>query len=262
MRQASAPSPAHVVTVIARRELRIALQRKIVKLLFLASFVPVLVFATIIAVRVLGADMGRDLGWDPISQFLQVQLFPILLLVLGLGVPLVASDRSEEVLFLYATRPVLPWTYMAGKMLAVAGPAAGLLFVPGSLIALLRFGMLQDVGLVATGTLIGKIGLASACIGLGLAGVTVGASAAVRRERAGLILALLLLYGMEIVHAAVLRGAGPALGPMEAGRELIQWLFDPATAPALGWVGAPVLLAYAAAAAFGVAWRVSKEMVP
>ena len=118
------PTSAQVIAAIARREITMALRRRLVKLLFLFNLLTPLVLAIIMVVNTIIHSLGlENLNWDPLVMFLQIEIFTVLLLALGIGTPLVARDRSEDVLFLYATRPVNPWSYTIGKMLAVAVPA-------------------------------------------------------------------------------------------------------------------------------------------
>ena len=120
----TAPTSSHVIGAIARRDLAIAARRKTLRFLFIASLGPPVVIAAILVVRIVAEQLATtELDWDPVLRFLQAQAIPVALLALGLGTPCVARDRSEEVLFLYATRPVLPWHYAAGKMLSVALPS-------------------------------------------------------------------------------------------------------------------------------------------
>jgi len=157
-----APTSLQVVAAIARREIAIALRRRLVKLLFLVNLVPPLVMGIILVVNTMIRQAGFDLGWDPLLRLMQIQAGPVLLLALGIGTPLVARDRSEDVLFLYATRPVTPWSYTLGKMIAVALPAVALLVVPGVMIAILRQGLMDDFGLADSFVLIGKVVVAAA----------------------------------------------------------------------------------------------------
>ena len=141
------PSRGHIIETIVRREVRLASRRRGVRGLFFMSLTPLVVFALILVIRVAGEEtFGVDMGWDPVLSFLEVQVYPVLLLALGLGTPIVANDRSEDVLFLYATRPVGPMDYTWGKLLSVALPVALLLLVPGIIVAGLRWGILRHVG--------------------------------------------------------------------------------------------------------------------
>lgn len=256
------PSAYHVLRAIAWRELRVAAQRRLVRWLFIGSLLPVLVFATILVVRVIAEEkFDQDLDWDPILYFLSVEGGFVALLTLGIGTPLVARDRAEDVLFLYATRPVLPWHYMAGKMAAVLVPAAGLLLFPGIMLAALRLGLLRDVGSLDTLVLFGKVSVAGILVGLGYAGISVGASALTTRARWSLLLALGIYMLPDAVAGVIFGSDAPALGPGRATADLLGTLFD-SVELWRGIVAGIVLLAYGVAGGVVTVLRVKREMIP
>jgi hypothetical protein len=258
-----APSAWHVIRAIARREIGIALRRRLVRLLFLGSLVPPLVFGIILVVRLMAEKaVGVHLGWDPVLRFLQVQVAPVLLLSLGLGTPLVARDRAEDVLYLYAVRPVAPWHYAIGKMLAVAAPAFGLLMVPGFLIAVMRQGVLPDqVHFLDSILLITKIGLAALFLAVAYAGASVGPSAAVKRARWALLLALALFTIPDAMIELIFGNHAFAIGPAKASEALLSMLFQGA-AKGRGMAALGVLLAYGVLGCLVTLVRVREEMRP
>jgi hypothetical protein len=254
------PSSAEVVSAITGRELRLASKRSLVRVLFVLSLVPVIVFALILIIGVATeATFGAELRWDPVERFLAVQTFPVLLLALGLGTPIVASDRAEDVLFLYATRPVRPGDYALGKLLAVAGPCMALLFVPGTVMAGLRLGILTHVGPTDTLLVVGKVALASLAIGCGYAGLTVGASALTHRTRWALLGALSVLIFPDT--AAGVARLHFAIGPMQAVTDVLKALFAAGTTRSGIW-GAALLVGLGAAGTALLLWRARREMTP
>jgi ABC-type transport system involved in multi-copper enzyme maturation permease subunit len=257
-----APSSWHVMRAIARRELGIAMRRKLVRLLFLGSVGPPVVFAIILVIRILAEKMGgMNLGWDPILQFLAGQAFPVALLALGLGTPLVALDRSEDVLYLYAVRPVSPWNYAVGKMLAVAFPSLLLLFLPGVLIAGFRMGLMPEVGIGQSLVLVGKLALAAVFVSAAYAGVSGGPSSATKRARWALFIAIAFFWIPDSAANIIWHRNPYALGPWSAGRELLSALFHQSDA-LRGWLSVVVLSVYAAAGVWVTMVRVRKEMTP
>ncbi len=257
-----APSSAHVVFAIARRELSIASRRKLLRLLFLMSLVPPLIFATILVVRIVAEKFtDASLDWDPVLTFIQFQCLPVALLALGLGTPSVSRDRSEEVLFLYATRPVLPWHYALGKMLAVAIPTGGLLLAPGVLIALLRQGILQEVDTLDALLMIGKLLIAALLVAWSYAGVSVGPSAAARRTRWALLLAIGLFILPASLGEAIFGDDSFPLGPPNGIARLLDTLFDGGSL-VLGIGGAVILILYGTLGLFVTLSRVRREMTP
>jgi hypothetical protein len=206
--------------------------------------------------------VGVDLGWDPVQRFLQVQVALVLLLSLGLGTPLVARDRAEDVLYLYAVRPVSPWHYALGKMLAVAGPAFALLLLPGLLIAVFRQGLLpHQVHLVDSVILVGRMATAAVFLSLAYAGASVGPSAAVKRARWALLLALALFTIPDSMIALVFGHEVFPVGPAKASKSLLSALFEHRDL-AGGVVCALVLLFYALAGSVVTVLRVRTEMRP
>ena len=258
-----APTPIQVVTAIARREIYMAMKRRLVKLLFLANLIPPIVMAVVLVVGMVARNFGlEDLGWDPLVRLLHVQTGPVLLLALGIGTPLVARDRGEDVLFLYATRPVTPWSYTIGKMLAVAFPAVALLVVPGILIAILRAGMIEEFGLVEGITLVGKIAAIALLVAWAYSGVTIGPSAATKRARWALLLAFLCFVIPKAASEIIWRNSDVwALGPGQGVEHLIDALFGEHTA-GHGVVGALCLVAWGVLGALVTSARVRREMIP
>ena len=256
------PTSAQVAAAIARREIMIALRRKLVKLLFLGNLIPPLVMAIILIVNILARDAGiGDLGWDPLARLLQIQIGPVLLLALGIGTPLVAHDRSEDVLFLYATRPVTPWSYTFGKMLAVAVPAIALLVLPAILIAVLRTGLMEGFGVVDALVLIAKVTLVAILVAWGYSGVSVGPSAAAKKARWALLLAF-MCFAIPSGISELIWGQGHyALDPGQAGEDLIAALFDNDSV-SHGVVGAITLLVWGALGSLVISARMRREMIP
>lgn len=257
-----APSHRSVIWTIARRELGIAARRRVVKFLFLVSLLPPLVMGVVLVVRVMAREAtGMDLGFDPVLWLLRIQAGVVMVFCLGIGPFTVARDRSEDVLYLYAVRPVSPFTYMAGKMVAVALPAGLLLFIPSVLIALVREGILDEaVQGAETFLIIAKAGIASVLLGTAYAGVTVGPSALMRRGRWALVIALLLFWMPEPLKLA--KGTdGLAIGPASAAQDLLSALFNEQTA-LLGVASAVVLGLYALVGGVIIRARARQEMRP
>lgn len=239
-----------------------AMRRRLVKLLFLGNLIPPLVMAGYLIINRLVSQMGiDDLGWEPLARLLEIQAGPVLLLALGIGVPLVARDRAEDVLFLYATRPVTPWSYTVGKMLAVAVPAVALLFLPSLLMAILHFGLVDGFGLVDSIELVAKATLVAVLLAVGYSGVTVGSSAAVKKAR----WALLLAFGCFVIPSAIseflFRADEYALDAATGGEYMIAMLFDNDSVKH-GVLGGVVLLAWGVIGWLVTSARVRREMIP
>ena len=224
---------------------------------------PPLVMGIILVVRVMAKKaVGVDLGWDPVLRMLMIQAMPVFLLALGLGTPLVARDRAEDVLYLYAVRPVLPWHYTWGKLLAVAIPAFLLMFAPGVLIAVLRQGVMgNQVGTGESVMLVLKVGLAAIFIAMGYAGVSVGPSAATRRSRWALLIALAIFVVPDAVLGGVWKDEAYGVGPGNAAVELLRSLFGDRDV-LRGLVSAGCLTAYAALGTLVTLRAVRREMIP
>ncbi|MBU1699683.1 MAG: ABC transporter permease subunit [Candidatus Eisenbacteria bacterium] len=262
--QNRAPSSFQVVRAIAQREFNIGLRSKLIKLLFLASTLPPLVLTIILIVRTIAKQStGFDLGWDPMLWFLRFQTLPIALLALRLGTPSVARDRAEEVLFLYATRPVHPWHYALGKMLAVAIPAAALLLFPGILIGIFRLGITADYTTAQALVLIAKLFVASLVLAWCFAGVSVGPSAAVRRTRWAFLIALGCYLLPDALSDILSLNNQIALGPADGIRLLLEHLFNGGRHAVLyTMANAGVLAAWGSLGMLAAALRVRQEMIP
>lgn len=256
------PGAAAVIRTIAERELRLGLRKKLTRLVFFLSCFPPIVFITILLIRLMVEQIGgMNLRFNPLLQFLELQAGPVALLSLALGTPSVARDRDEDVLFLYAIRPVLPWHYALGKLLAVALPAAALMLFPGAAIALLRFGITGDLTGGEAGVMIGKLLVASLLVAWGYAGVTVGPSAAAKKSRWALLLAIACFTVPDALASLVVREDPPPIGPLTAIRELLIAFFDKRVTLQT-WIAGSALAAYGALGFLVVERRVKREMIP
>jgi ABC-type transport system involved in multi-copper enzyme maturation permease subunit len=256
----AAPAARQVIGAIARREIMLASKRRLLRLLFLLSTLPPILLTLILFVRNLAEEMANTrLPWDPLVQFVQFQALPVALLALGLGTPVIARDRAEDVLFLYATRPVLPWHYALGRMLAVAVPAAALLLVPGLLIAILRVGVTNDLDIGEAFELLGRLAVVALLTAWGLAGVSVGSSAVTRRGRWAMLLALSCFAIPDIVAKLISPDNPLPLGLGSAVSEMIASAFSRGDR---GTVAAATLLFYGWAGYWLIVRRVRGEMIP
>jgi len=261
MAERSAPSSSAVIRAIARRELALAARRRLTKLLFLFSVLPPIILTVTIVIRMLAETMtGADLNFDPVLQFLQFQALPVALLALGIGTPSVARDRAEEVLFLYATRPVQPWHYALGKMLAVALPSAALMLLPGILIAVLRLGVTAQLSTGAAAILVLKLALASVALGWGFAGISVGPSAATRRGRWAMLIALGFFFIPDALASVVWGHHALPVGPIKAVHKLLETLVG--DGGLAGWFGLVMLILYGALGLLVTTSRARREMTP
>lgn len=255
------PTRWEIVRAIAGREIAIASKRKLVRLLFLGSLIPPLVLGVFLVVKTLVEGAGFPLPWDPLARFIEVQLGPVLLLALAIGTPSVARDRGEDVLFLYATRPVTPWSYTWGKMLAVAAPCVGLLLLPGLLIAALRLGLLTEVGVGEATGLVVRIALVALFMAVAYAGLCVGASAAAKKARWALVAAFSGILGPSLAASMIWRRNEYPLDAASAAATLADRLFaEPWDTH--GAVALVVLVAWAVLGAFVTAATVRREMRP
>ena len=256
-----APSAWHVIRSIASRELVLASRTRLMRFLFLGSILPPLVFVVVLVVQLMiTQNVQIPFRLNPLLGFLEFMGVPVLFLSLGLGTPSVSRDRAEDVLFLYATRPVLPWHYALGKMFAVAVPAFGLMLFPGILTAILRAGVVQDIGVGDAFGMIARVAVVAAGMGWGYAGVTVGPSALVKKARWALVISLVFFMINESMLSPFFRDPWP-LSPNEAFRELLNALFGEKDA-IRGWISLFVLNLYGWAGFFAVRARVRTEMTP
>jgi ABC-type transport system involved in multi-copper enzyme maturation permease subunit len=261
-----APSARHVVLTIAQREFRIAMRRRFLRVLLVMGFLPPIVASIVLVIRLLLRQMqGVDIGWDPLPALLRFQTLPVLLAALGLGTPAVSRDRAEDVLYLYAVRPVSPGLYAAGKMLAVFLPAFLVLFLPTLLVLTVRQGILAaEAPFGDTLVLLLKGAILTFALAVALAGATVGPSAATKRGRWALLLAL-AVTALPDTFLRILGGFENqpdwAIGPLNAAHFLVGTLFeDEEWLKSLQHVA--ILLAWGAFGFLLTRWRVQREMIP
>jgi hypothetical protein len=156
----------------------------------------------------------------------------------------------------------MPWHYALGKMMAVALPAFLLLLVPGILIAVLRQGVMADrVGTGESLVLVLKVAVAAFFIASAYAGVSVGPSAATKRARWALLIAVLICIVPDSVIQVIWGSDAYSAGPPNAAGELLRSLMGEKGA----WRGvasAAVLAAYGVAGVFLTMRAVRREMIP
>ncbi len=257
-----APSSMQVIRAIAQREITLGSKRKLVRLLFLASVLPPIILTIVILVRIaVESQLGSDLGWDPLMNFLKFQSVPVALLALGLGAPGIARDRAEDVMFLYATRPLLPWHYALGKILAVAVPSTALMLFPGVLITFLRMAVTAQISAGEACIMTMKLLVISVCGGLAYAGVAVGASAAVKRARWALLIALIFFVVPDAILNMIWYWTDIGAGPKSAIDVFLESVF-PSIDPFLASISMLILLVYGGLGMLVITQRVKREMIP
>jgi hypothetical protein len=261
MSDRQAPTAFQVIRILARREIALGARRKLMKLLFLGSLLPPVILVVTIVVRIMAEQAtGMLLGWDPMMNFIKFQILPVSLLALGLGAPGVARDRAEDVLFLYATRPMLPWHYALGKMLAVALPTAALMFLPGMLIAILRVTVSSDMAWGAAGMMSCKILAVAMAMGWAYSGLCVGASSISRKTRWALLIILAFFIVPDAVAQIIWGGDAFPFSPAELIRVLLDGFMGGWDLRA-GWSLA-MLLTMGTAGFLLTTWQVKREMIP
>ncbi len=112
--------------VIARRGIAQPLKSRWLLLLVIASWVPALVKGTMIYFTIKGGDIVDALsgGWSSIDAegflaFMEGQRFPVFVLLAIVGAGLIASDRRDNGLSLYFSRPLGLKSYVGGKSLII-----------------------------------------------------------------------------------------------------------------------------------------------
>jgi hypothetical protein len=135
------------------------------------------------------------------------------------------------------------------------------LVIPGIVIAILRAGLMEESGLAESVVLVGKITVVALLVACGYAGATVGPSAATKKARWALLLALLCFTIPEAASEIIWRHSDPwALAPGQGIDHLIDALFGEHTA-AHGVVAAICLAAWGTLGALVTSARVRREMI-
>ena len=108
--------------IIARRGITEPLKSRWLLTLVIASWIPALVKGTIIYFTIRAGDLVDALsgGWSSIDaagflSFLEGQRFPVFALLAIVGAGLIASDRRDNGLSLYFSRPLGLRSYVGGK---------------------------------------------------------------------------------------------------------------------------------------------------
>lgn len=257
------PSAGHVIGTIAQREFRIALRRRFLRTILILGFLPPIGAAVVLIIRLLLKQMqGHDVGWDPLPFLLNFQAIPVFLAALGLGTPAVSRDRSEDVLYLYAVRPVNPSLYAAGKMLAVFLPAFLVMLFPIAMVITIRQGILgSDAAPLHSLADFGRAFVLTFGLAVAMAGATVGPSAATKRGRWALLLSLAIMTLPDTILRVFGLDGDWAIGPLNVSHKLVETLFESKVwMESLGHLA--ILLTWGAAGFLLTRWRVAREMIP
>jgi hypothetical protein len=134
------------------------------------------------------------------------------------------------------------------------------MLLPGILIAFLRMTVTGEIDAPGAMNMVARLALASVLLAWGYAGVSVGPSAATKRARWALLLALAFFTVPDAILQAAAPGTRFVLGPGSAANAVLESLFERGSA--YGIWGAFVLLAYGGAGWLVTAARVRKEMIP
>jgi hypothetical protein len=136
------------------------------------------------------------------------------------------------------------------------------MFLPGLLISILQIGVTAEAGVGEALTLAAKHALVSLAIGWAYAGVSVGSSAAVKKARWALLIALLLFTGPEALAELAWGEDAYPFSPANALKEFMELLLGGSEHIAEGLFGLGILIFYGCIGMYVITQRVRKEMIP
>ncbi|MBN1780469.1 ABC transporter permease [bacterium] len=173
--------------VIAKTHVRLRWKRGVIALLILAAF-PFLVRALQILAMTrlqdfdLLSQFAKDLEIDAkfFKDFMLGQSFWFILMIYLTGAGLIANDQKYRANYLYFSKPVTYWDYIAGKFMTVGFFGSVITFVPGLILFLLQVLLAENASFLRS-----FFWIPFAIIGLGLIALLVFGS---------LILALSALF--------------------------------------------------------------------
>lgn len=240
---------------ILREGLRLLLARRALLILGMLAWLPLVARVIQVYVVTRFPEAGQLLPVDGrlFGEFLNQQLYLVLLLVIFSGAGLIAEDLRSGAIIVYLSRPLTRRDYVLGKLGILLGVGLAVTLVPGLLLYFAAVGLAPgsflEVRLVWIAPAVALHSLAM-CLIYGL--LMLALSSLSRSARvAGLGFAALVL-GLELVVAIVqanfdLPAAG-LLSLQQDVRMLGEALFGIAERPGLlGWPGACAVLAATAA---------------
>jgi ABC-2 type transport system permease protein len=240
---------------ILREGLRLLLARRALLILGMLAWLPLVARVIQVYVVTRFPEAGQLLPVDGrlFGEFLNQQLYLVLLLVIFSGAGLIAEDLRSGAIIVYLSRPLTRRDYVLGKLGILLGVGLAVTLVPGLLLYFAAVGLAPgsflEVRLVWIAPAVALHSLAM-CLIYGL--LMLALSSLSRSARvAGLGFAALVL-GLELVVAIVQANfdlpAARLLSLQQDVRMLGEALFGIAERPGLlGWPGACAVLAATAA---------------
>jgi ABC-2 type transport system permease protein len=240
---------------ILREGLRLLLARRALLILGMLAWLPLVARVIQVYVVTRFPEAGQLLPVDGrlFGEFLNQQLYLVLLLVIFSGAGLIAEDLRSGAIIVYLSRPLTRRDYVLGKLGILLGVGLAVTLVPGLLLYFAAVGLAPgsflEVRLVWIAPAVALHSLAM-CLVYGL--LMLALSSLSRSARvAGLGFAALVL-GLELVVAIVQANfdlpAARLLSLQQDVRMLGEALFGIAERPGLlGWPGACAVLAATAA---------------
>ena len=147
-------------------------------------------------------------------------------------------------------------------VLAVAVPAAALMFLPSLLMSILQFGLMDGFGLGEAFELLAKSLVAAVLLAAGYSGVTVGSSAAVKKARWALLLTFACFLIPAGVSELIFRNSVPyAFDVGTASEDMIAMLFGDEDLQ-FGMAGVVALAVWGVLGLLVTSARVRREMIP
>jgi len=248
--------------VIARRGIQAGFKHKGVLFMMLLALVPAVVKGGIIYFQLKAGEVAQLLsgGWASIDpegflRFIEMQRFSVFVIMAIVGAGLVATDRQDNGLSLYFSRPLDLKSYLAGKAAIVGVFYCAVTLIPVWFLCL--FAYLIAPG--ATGLdllLLTPLRATVYCLlsGLSMSLVLLAFSSMGKRTIFVMVWWTIMVMGTEAI-GGIARGLGRS--GLEAANFLGQYhnagalLFDaPARLNVSSWVSLLVILAWTAAAVF------------
>ena len=260
--QARAPLHAWRFWPVAREALRQVLLRRMLILLLVLSWLPLLYPVGQLFIVARMPQLAPLLTVDArlLGDFLSVQTYLGLLMLLFGGAGLIASDLNSGGMLLYLSRAISRRDYVMGKLAAALALTLSVTLAPSALLYVLAVAFLParflrwDLVWLAP-----AVSAQSLLIALVLSVSALVCSCLTRRAAISGIAFFALLMGLDLAQALLSSSlrldAAPLLSPLSSLRIVGRALFGPASAEPVHWIWALLALLLFASAALAIVRR-------
>ncbi|HIA02088.1 MAG TPA: hypothetical protein EYN06_01705 [Myxococcales bacterium] len=197
-------------TVIASTELKRLLKQKWVRRFLMLSFTPLVVLTVFLYVA---AVMKAETGFDVLSNSIYIYFFHsqtwfIAIMMAAFGADLISKDIADRALCLYFTRSLDHMQYLWGKLVALGTLVLAVTLIPGLLLSIIHFGLIEDTDFIHFLNRSGRVILCSAALAFMATSIILMLSSLGTRSRIIGIGWLAIFFFLDFARAILINAVG------------------------------------------------------